>query len=734
MIRDDIRPIHEGMALTSERLSLAGLVATVVLGAFTRLGWLGAVEFQNDESWALTAASSIARGQGLPPVGIGSSLDVPNAPLFVYLMALPELISRDPAVATALIGLLGVAAVAATFGLAAYLFDPVAGASAALLYAVSPWGIIYSRKIWGQDALPLFVTLGFWALFAGLLSGRRFWIAPGVLLLALATQLHPTAFFLSVPALVLVAGCLALDWPWIGRTLCWLALGLGAGIAAEAPFLIWQARNQWPILRAAGILAGGPATVDLATVRLAASVVAGNGYPTLAEVDNPWRPAGYVVAALFIVGIGAISAGVLRVADVGESLEHERTSGRPRLPPAVLPWRFNTRTSGPSSMGPSHPSPLPGGGVTGRSLGLNASLVGPAPSRTHWQITGVVLLAWLAAPVLLQIRHSVPLFPHYFIVLYPAPFLVMGAAVAAFWRWSRVPSAGFVAPNPRHHLMRGIIVAAVALPVVLGLAAFRDYVAAVDRGDVRPSSGVPLDRQKALFAEIDGLAEGGAVDFGSHDSLAATMAYFSDGHWRIYDDRDGLLVPMSDRPSVVAIADPSSHAGSLAARWLGAGRLATLQPTYWSSVAIYRVRPGGAEEDAGYHALSVTFDDGMTLAGYRVASDPAQRQLLIDLHWRADRTPSPKPPTVFNHLLGPSGDTVARVDGLAYDRVDWNVGDVLLDEFVMPWPAAAGPYQLEVGLYDYPSIHRFQIIAPAPGTSADAVVLGPVTLDGEATS
>src|SRR5262249_36371780 len=173
-------------ALAGDAAPRALLALAVAIAGITRLGWLGLVEFQNDESWALRVAADIARGRSFPLVGIGSSLEIPNAPLFVYLMALPEIVSRDPAIATALIGLLGVGAVAATYGLACTVCrDRIAGAAAALFYAVSPWGIIYSRKVWEQDALPLFVTLGFWSLFASLLNGKRSLLAPGLLLLGL---------------------------------------------------------------------------------------------------------------------------------------------------------------------------------------------------------------------------------------------------------------------------------------------------------------------------------------------------------------------------------------------------------------------------------------------------------------------------------------------------------------------------------------------------------------------
>jgi 4-amino-4-deoxy-L-arabinose transferase-like glycosyltransferase len=646
-------------ALTGEAAPRAILALAVAIAALTRLGWLGLVEFQNDESWALRVAADIARGRSFPLVGIGSSLDVPNAPFFVYLMALPQIVSRDPSVATALIGLLGVGAVVATYGLARTLCrDRIAGATAALLYAISPWGIIFSRKIWEQDALPFFVTLGFWALFASLLSGKRHLFAPGLLLLGLATQLHPTAFLLAVPALVLVGGCVALDRPRIAPALAWSALGLWLALAAEAPFLAWQGQNGWPLPRAIVQLVRSPGHLDLDAVRLAGSAIAGNAYPTLADVADGWRLASYVEVLLLGAGVFLLAARV-----------------RAPRPPAE-------------------------------------------------RVASLALLVWLAAPVLFQLRHSLLLFPHYFIVVYPAPFLVMGMTVAMLWR-----RAAAVPSGPPALAAGGLLVVSLAIPAWLGLAAFGDYALAVQRGAVWPTSGVPLDRQKALFAAIDGLANGGPVFLGSHDSLAPTMAYFSDDGWYVFDDRTGLAFPSDSRSAVLAITDPSSPAGRLADRWFGPQRLTTLDPTTWSHVAVYRADAGGAEAAPGYHAMEVPFDDGLVLTGYRVIADRATRRLLIGLHWRADRPPAVKPPTVFNHLLDPRGETVGQIDGLAYERLDWQAGEVRIDEFAMAWPLAAGPYRLEVGLYDYPSMRRYQVVAPGSGAARDAVELGTLRLD-----
>lgn len=635
------------------------LAVAVLIAAVTRLGWLRLIEFQNDESWALSVASSIARGEAFPLVGIGSSLNIPNAPFFVYLMALPEIFTRDPSVATGLIGLLGTAAVAATYGFARCLFDRPTAVSAALLYAVSPWGIVFSRKVWGQDALPLFVTLGFWALFGSVLSGRRSWIAPGVVLLTLASQLHPTAFFLAAPAAVLVAGGVCIDCPNAWPTLRWLGIGLLAAGAIEAPFLVWQAQHSWPLVHAVGHLARDPARIDLSALRWAGSAIAGSGYPALAQVGNLWKPTGFLEVALLLGGLAPLL----------------------------------TRTVAP----------------------------GPAAHR----LVALALLVWIATPVLAQIHHSVPIYPHYFIVLYPACYVVMGVAVASLWNFVP-PFVGLdkLAIEPG----RTAAIIAVATPVIGGVVAFTNYVAALERSAVRPDFGVPLARQEMLLKAADALAFGEPVYFGTHDSLAPTLAYLSDGRWRIFDDRRGLRLPSSDRASVLAISDQTTAAGTLATRWLDAERISTIRLTDWSTVTLYRLAPGAAETAPGYHSMNAAFDVGMTLTGYRIVSDPERREILVDLHWTFAGLPPAKPPTVFNHLLDPRGETVSHVDGLAYDPIDWRAGELALDEFAMPWPTAPGPYRLEVGLYDYPSMQRFRLLRPADGAPADSLDLGPVDL------
>jgi hypothetical protein len=114
--------------------------------AILRLGAPGVTEFRHDEANLSQLALDLARGRDLPLLSINSSVGVPNSLVSVYLFALPYLLDDTPVLATLFVGPLNVIAVALTWTLARRYYGPVATAVVGLLYAASPWAVIYSRK------------------------------------------------------------------------------------------------------------------------------------------------------------------------------------------------------------------------------------------------------------------------------------------------------------------------------------------------------------------------------------------------------------------------------------------------------------------------------------------------------------------------------------------------------------------------------------------------------------
>ena len=262
-------------------LEQALVLAVVAAAAVTRFGWLDLMEFKGDEAeasrLALHALGFTEPGVGrfFPTEGLTSSVGVPNPPLFVYIVALPMTIVRSPIAAAALIAATNVVAVWLCYLVGCRYYSRFTGVAAAALFALSPWSIIFSRKVWAQDLLPLLTTL--WLLELHALVVRRrpvaiFWL---IVILTVATQLHFSAWVL-LPILI-AAAVIARN----AFSLRWFALGLAVAIALYAPFLIehWHEISHSVTHRSPSPVS--PELRFLHTVRVLAAIVGGDTLSTL---------------------------------------------------------------------------------------------------------------------------------------------------------------------------------------------------------------------------------------------------------------------------------------------------------------------------------------------------------------------------------------------------------------------------------------------------------------------
>lgn len=212
-----------------------GLLLILAAGAWLRLSHLELLEFQRDEAHALELALQWLRAGNLPLAGLVSSTGVTNPPLFVYLIAPLVAISHNPVEVSGGMALLNVAAV----GLCWYACRRYSGAVCALvaaaMFAVSPWAVIFSRKIWAQDLIPLLATATLWAVSALCLGRRKraiFWVA--CLPLALA-QIHFAGLALvATIAVILLVLRPTVDWRYAV-----------AGVAVPALLLLPYLKFQW---------------------------------------------------------------------------------------------------------------------------------------------------------------------------------------------------------------------------------------------------------------------------------------------------------------------------------------------------------------------------------------------------------------------------------------------------------------------------------------------------------
>jgi 4-amino-4-deoxy-L-arabinose transferase-like glycosyltransferase len=274
----------------------------LVIAAVARLGWPGLTEFKADEGRLLTLALRMSDGEWAVR-GISSSVGFPNAPMSVWLYSLPLFIRQHAYAATLFTGALGVAAVAGVYWLARRHGGGATGAAfAALMLAVSPWAIVFSRKIWAQNLLPAVAVA--WAVAATLafVDGRRPYIALHLLCLAVAAQIHPAAAGLAPATLLfLIVFRRRVDWRYAG-------LGVMLALLTAAPFLwyLWgRMRVEGGLPSSSGQVAGG---ISLQSLRLTLDLIAGAGLRPLAGAEYNGLPGEDIVRWLW-VGFVALAAG-----------------------------------------------------------------------------------------------------------------------------------------------------------------------------------------------------------------------------------------------------------------------------------------------------------------------------------------------------------------------------------------------------------------------------------------
>jgi hypothetical protein len=261
------------------RLEILALIGILVLAALLRLSAPGVVEFKRDEANLSYLALDLVRGQSLPLLGISSSVGIPNSPMSVYLFAVPYVFSSDPTLATQFVGLLNVLAVLLTYLLARRYYGAGVALLAALLYAVSPWAVIYSRKIWAQDLLPPFVLATILTALIGFIEGKRWaqWLC--LPLLSITAQIHYSALTLFVPVVYLI---------WVGRAhlrRAFVGSIMLAGVLA-LPFLLGILQADLPTVQELQVLAGSGESRSIGitgdTIHYAALTIAGTEIHSLA--------------------------------------------------------------------------------------------------------------------------------------------------------------------------------------------------------------------------------------------------------------------------------------------------------------------------------------------------------------------------------------------------------------------------------------------------------------------
>jgi hypothetical protein len=352
--------------------------------------------------------------------------------------------------------------------------------------------------------------------------------------------------------------------------------------------------------------------------------------------------------------------------------------------------------------------------------------------------TFTLLVLWFALPIALQLRTSSPTQPHYFVTLYPAPYLLI--AVPATEVWDRRPVNGrrrtiFLA-------LRTVSIACLLLFVAWQIAVtaqLRSYMVS------HPSTGgygIPLRYTRQAAHQARDAAQGGQVIVLSENPapfLAETPTVFDALLFRIphrfADPRTALPFPGEDRLVYLTgpLADryddgPGSRPYAAIRRLMSLPSTRRLPGVTLADRTTYEIMLWENEDRAelldGMTPLGggVTFANGVVFAAYEIQGhDQKTDSLDVWLAWWLHTGTAGDADYHFTvQLVDSDGSPVAQDDHAGFPTAYWRQGDLVLSRFTLSLPEGltAGVYRLRAGIYTYPEIRAVPVV-DAEGQAVD---------------
>jgi hypothetical protein len=322
-----------------------------------------------------------------------ASLGNINFPLVVYFFMLPAAFSSNPLWAEVMVGLFNTIAVLLAYFFTRRYYGRRAGIIVALLYATSVMALAYSGDIWPQNLLPPLVLLFLCYLFRGVVERRRGWLLPAIVLLGVLYQIHGSA--------LLLAGLLMVSCLFAFKTIRWYEVLLAAvllGILC-APYLFWEWKSHFSDLTILLKASKAPAHITLDAWRLYKSFLCPYIQNDLRADLLPTDPHSVLVGS------------PLRYLRKPLSLEY-----------ALMPWLLlcGVVTVVLLVLRPARTANT-SGGIRGwlRELWV-----------TPYRQGLLLLLIWQVLLPMTLLRHSIALYPHYFIIFLPGQFMLIGLFIS----------------------------------------------------------------------------------------------------------------------------------------------------------------------------------------------------------------------------------------------------------------------------------------------------------------
>ncbi|GEM_PF-1751446 len=633
---------------------LAGVIATAV---FLRLFELQYGQYGSDDERLWTLALKALADRVLPSSGIRSSMGLNNGPFQAYLVMPAAMLAATPLAGAIVVALVNSLAVYVLYRFIREFFGSRPALIAAALFASSSWAVIYARRMQAQDMLVPFQVLFFWSAARWLTRGRTIDLALMFAWLAIVAQVYVLgAVHLACAVLVLVLG-------W--RRLRPVPLLLGIALFGLLTFRYLAGTVLPGVSTFSNVLSGTP-SLDRDSLTLALIMATHKGYQTIAgQAGSVFDSTSGFEGLLVTLEELLFAAGFVLL--------------------ALRCW---------AALRPS-------------TAGLRKWLIARAAPPDS-AVVCALLLIWAVVPTAAFLRHSVPLYPYYFVSLIPLPAIFTALLLDRFWSQGGGPAAVLLSVN-------GLVLAGVFFLVIPRYYTRNDY-------------GLPYSYTFQVESQVEQLAaerHAGRiyVDGDMDPSEVMTSVLLRRGYEVFWLDdyrTPELEVPPAGAASAiyVTMADDTETARYLAREFADRQAFAVPLPGEGITIRAYAIDPADVQRSLDRlltEPLGLQAANGMLLRDFQ-----ADRRLqpgkslgaALSWTWQGDVDPGKARYSIFGHLVDASGESRAQADYPIEPNQDWRPGQRVVQWLSIPVPTTLKPgrYVLEVGVYSQDGVVRQRLV------------------------
>ncbi len=675
------QPIPAPSPSRTRRLAeVAAITPLLFLASFLRLGHLGLVSYRYDDDILWNIVTRIARSGQVPYKAMWSSMGLDNGPFQALLLLPAAWIGESPVLMIATVAALNVVSLAIAYRFARDFFGTRVALITLILAAANPWSVIQAQRLMGQDLIAPFASLTLWMLARWLFLGRGRALLVAAVSLAVGSQVY----VVGLECLAMAAATVALAgrrlWSW------WVAAAFVLFAVIIAPYAWLEVIPKLHIVVDIRDSPDAVPVVDLDSARLAITLASNEGYQYYAPQATYLLDAAHGVPGAF-----GLSLRLLYVAGI--------------------------------------------------VIGAGRLLFGAGNLRDAYRGIHVLLLAAVLAPIVLLVRHAVPVYPYYFGVSFPAPYLYGALALEGAWlacgkftAQVRTPAQGALAFGVGASLVVQCALAGIFLSVA---------------GEYRPNGNYGMSWRMVdhLVGETAQLArERGVTRILVPESNRETNLL-----WRVMVDRGMDAVAYDETRMLLLSSQPAlsiTLGHSLAED--------ELQKTYGAyviqeeqlqgegaSLRYYMLPPEAATAPLPPGAVALDWPAGglVRLDGVAMPDRvPKGAPVVVTTYTTILQTPQPDTPnfSIFAHLTRSDGQSVGQRDEAMLPTVRWAAGDRIVHwlEVAIPPDAAPGVLSAKLGMYalgtaEQPGLHPLDL-HDAKGANLGASAVGASCVIGPA--